>query len=143
MFMEIAHVVAKRATCFRLNVGALVVYNNRIIGMGYNGQEPGKPHCTKMCEPGECITTHAERNALRYAPATRGLVDLYCTDAPCAHCASFITENSNPPIARVFFDRPYRDDTGLKIMQESGIHVFRVLHAGIIDWKTQKQVADF
>lgn len=131
MFMEMAHTVSKRATCFRLNVGALLVVRNRIVGMGYNGQEPGEAHCASMCKPGECNTTHAEMNCLRHAAETKDLGDLYCTDSPCQACANAIMESGR--VARVFYDREYRDRSPVVDLHYRGVQVYRVLHAGIID----------
>lgn len=131
MFMEMAHVVAKRATCFRLNVGALLVVRNRIVGMGYNGQAPGEDHCKSMCAPGMCNTTHAEINCLIHAADTKNLGDLYCTDSPCAECAWRIVESGR--VDRVFYDRPYRDLSPTHLLSSQGVKVYRVLHAGIVD----------
>lgn len=46
MFMNIAFEVSKRSTCARVNVGALIVKNQRIISMGWNGSPAGKEHCS-------------------------------------------------------------------------------------------------
>lgn len=131
MFIEMAHSVSKRATCFRLNVGALLVVRNRIVGMGYNGQAPGEEHCKSMCAPGACNTTHAEDNCLRYALDTKDMGDLYCTDSPCMACAVKIMDSCR--INRVFYDRPYRDHLPLHFLEDHDIEVYRVLHAGIVD----------
>ena len=131
MFIEMAHTVSKRATCFRLNVGALLVVRNRIVGMGYNGQEPGEEHCKSMCEPGECNTTHAEINCLKHAHFTKEVGDLYCTDSPCQKCATYIVDSGL--VGRVFYDRPYRDHLPLHFLEDHQVEVYRVLHAGIVD----------
>jgi len=44
-FMEIAKVVAKRSTCLRNHVGAVIVRDKRILTTGYNGAPSGLPHC--------------------------------------------------------------------------------------------------
>ena len=131
MFMEMAHTVSKRATCFRLNVGALLVVRNRIVGMGYNGQAPGEEHCKSMCAPGACNTTHAEVNCLHHAADTKDLGALYCTDSPCETCAIKIIDSGR--VSHVYYDRPYRDLSPLDMLNSHGIHVYRVLHAGVID----------
>lgn len=131
MFMEMAHVVSKRATCFRLNVGALLVVRNRIVGMGYNGQAPGEEHCKSMCAPGACTTTHAEINCLTHAADTKAMGDLYCTDSPCQSCALRIVDSGR--VERVFYDRAYRDAMPLHFLEDHGIQVYRVLHAGIVN----------
>ena len=46
-FMRIAHEVAKRATCLRRSIGAVVVLDKRILATGYNGAPSGLPHCSE------------------------------------------------------------------------------------------------
>lgn len=46
MLMQMAEVVSLRGTCSRLQVGAVVSRDGRIIAMGYNGTPKGLPHCT-------------------------------------------------------------------------------------------------
>ena len=148
MFMDIAKVVAKRATCFRLNVGAVAVAENRIVSIGYNGSPPGEPHCTGHTCAGasQCNQTiHAEVNALNHVPAQfkDGDIDLdlYVTDSPCPYCANVIHEDGR--VRRVFFATPYRITLGLDVLVEAGIQVYRVLPAGyVINWKTQQLVSE-
>ena len=146
MFMEMAKVVAKRATCFRLNVGALVTHDNRVVSIGWNGSPPGEPHCTGHTCAGasQCRQTiHAEVNALRYIPSWDDdrVFDLYVTDSPCVDCANYILEHGY--VGRVFFATPYRIATGLDILVGEGIKVYRVLPAGyVIDWATQQLVPE-
>jgi len=47
-FIEIAKIVAKRGTCPRLQVGAVITVDNRIIATGYNGSPAGLPHCSEV-----------------------------------------------------------------------------------------------
>lgn len=147
MFMEIAQIVSKRATCMRLNVGAVLVQGRRIVSIGYNGVPSGAPHCSGNDCPGKhhCReTTHAEMNALLHLSpglATRNGViedlDLYVTDSPCADCFDKIVTGGL--VKRVFFGTPYRITDHLE--QESQIEVYRVLPAGyVMDWKTKELV---
>lgn len=85
--------VATRATCDRLKVGAVIVRDKTILSTGYNGSLPGAPHCDDeghdMVE-GHCVRTiHAERNAI-YAAARNGVSlegsTLYVTHFPCFDC---------------------------------------------------------
>ena len=39
--MQIARVVARRSTCLRRNVGAVIVNEKRILATGYNGAPAG------------------------------------------------------------------------------------------------------
>jgi deoxycytidylate deaminase len=44
-FMDIAELVAKRSTCRRRAVGAVIVKNKRMLSTGYNGAPSGLDHC--------------------------------------------------------------------------------------------------
>ena len=145
MFMEIAEVVAKRATCMRLNVGAVIVHDNSVVSMGYNGVGSGEPHCAGNRCPGRVggctLTIHAEDNALQRLPeGIEGDLDLYVTDSPCAHCFEKIVADHR--IRRVFFRTPYRITDHLE-NHLWDIGVYRVLPAGyVIDWDTKALVDD-
>lgn len=143
MFMRIAHTVAERATCQRLNVGAIIVRNNRIISMGYNGTPPGDEHCRGESCPGwigGCKQTiHAEDNALRYIPdsITSLNLEMYCTDSPCPECWNLIKRDGR--ITRVYFQTLYRihDHFGAMPVPE----IYRVLPSGtVIDWTLNRIV---
>lgn len=58
IFLSIAEVVAKRATCPRLHVGAVLVNErNQILATGYNGSPSGLAHCTDVgCLQSPCNT---------------------------------------------------------------------------------------
>ena len=67
LFINIAREMAKRSTCFRLNVGAVVTSENNLVSCGYNGAAPGEPHCQgndcPLSDEGGCISSlHAESN---------------------------------------------------------------------------------
>src|SRR3546814_16413793 len=68
MFRDMARAAARRSNCFRLNVGAIVTHQNSPVSVGWNGQQPGAPHCAgNDCPgivPGNCGTLHAEQNAI-------------------------------------------------------------------------------
>lgn len=140
MFMQMANVAAQRSTCFRLNVGAVVTVDNRIVSIGYNGSPPGEGHCRGNSCPGRdgCKETlHAEDNALRYVPQSVQLLekDLYVTDSPCLDCATKIIKSR---VKRLFFETPYRDTAPLQLLWVNGIKVYQVMPSGyVIDWKTR------
>lgn len=151
MFMEMARVASKRSTCFRLNVGALVVHENNPIAVGYNGQGPGAPHCLgNECPgivPGNCGTHHAEVNALNKAralmsPDITREVDLYCTDSPCSSCVEYILRESVLKVKRLFYETPYRDVSHLQRFH--GItEVYLITPAGYIVDHFNRRVIEF
>lgn len=98
MLFETAEVWSKGSTCLRAQVGAvLATQDGHVISTGYNGSEPGKPHCTDvgcLMVEGHCVRTiHAEQNALAQAAqrgtSTRGSV-LFCTHEPCFSCTMLL-----------------------------------------------------
>ena len=75
-FMGFALAAARRATCDRQHVGAVIVVDKQVVATGYNGSVRGMPHCHEVghdMESGHCVRTiHAEMNALAQA-ARRGV----------------------------------------------------------------------
>src|SRR5512145_403156 len=92
-FMEIARVVATRATCDRKHVGAVIVRDRTILSTGYNGSIRGMPHCDEaghLMENGHCVATvHAEANAIIQAAKffnDTATTEIYTTASPCWNC---------------------------------------------------------
>ncbi len=126
MLMEIARIVARRSTCNRAQVGAVVAQDGRIISTGYAGAPSGLPHCSpETCNTSApCTrTVHAEAGAISYA-ARSGIrlegATLYCTHCPCIDCAKLII---NTGIKRVIYDQAYRKTEGLELLRTVGIVV--------------------
>lgn len=113
-FMDIATVVATRATCDRLHVGAVIVRNRAILSTGYNGSIRGLGHCDEvghLMEGTHCVrTVHAEANAIaqaaRHGASVLGAT-IYVTAKPCFTCFKLI---ANAGIVEVVFGAVYRED---------------------------------
>ncbi|MCG0275757.1 MAG: dCMP deaminase family protein [Thermosediminibacteraceae bacterium] len=134
-FMEIARVVAKRSTCLRRSVGAVVVLEKRILTTGYNGAPTNLAHCQevgclreKMGIPaGErhelCRGLHAEQNAIIQA-AIWGIsikgATLYVTHQPCALCAKMLI---NAGVRKIVYEGEYPDDLAMEMLSEAGIEI--------------------
>jgi dCMP deaminase len=126
-FMEIARVVATRATCDRKHVGAVIVRDRTILSTGYNGSIRGLPHCDEvghMMENGHCVATiHAEANAILQA-AKNGVAiegaEVYITASPCWPCFKLI---ANTGIKRIVFGEFYRDERIFDIAARVGIEL--------------------
>ena len=88
-FMSIALLASQRSPCCRLHVGSVVVKNNRLISMGYNGYIPGAPHISRIEDDHEQSIIHSEVNALSDC-AKRGVSlefsKIYVTHYPCINC---------------------------------------------------------
>ncbi len=134
MFMDICDVISRRSTCGRQNVGAILVHENKIVSIGYNGPGSGEPHCKgpncELTPSGGCARSiHAESNALGYLKGSdkRGLT-LFTTLSPCIHCAGEIITSS--AVQAVYFKQEYRVRDGIDLLIAHGIPVYRITPAG-------------
>ena len=132
-FMEIAALVAKRSTCLRRAVGAVLVKDKRILATGYNGAPSGIKHCIEVgclreslqVASGErhelCRGLHGEENALlqaaRYGIKIEGAT-LYTTHVPCVMCTKMII---NCGVERIVASAPYPDDLAAELLGEADI----------------------
>ncbi len=133
--MDIASLVAKRSTCRRRAVGAVIVKNRRILSTGYNGAPSGIRHCIEVgCLREElkvpsgqchelCRGIHAEQNAIIQA-AFHGVSikdsTLFCTNLPCSICAKMII---NAGITRIYYHSGYADKMSEEMLKEANIQV--------------------
>jgi dCMP deaminase len=137
-FMSITNLVAKRSTCLRRHVGAVLVKDKRILATGYNGAPAGLSHCeTVGClranssiPSGErhelCRGLHAEQNVIIQAayhgiPIKESI--LYCTNKPCVICTKMII---NAGIRKVYFGEGYDDSLSDQMLAEAGLEVVRL-----------------
>jgi len=142
-FMDTAERFAELSSAVRLQVGAVVVKDNRIISIGYNGMPSG---WTNECEfeyvnPqtkfSELVTRkeviHAEANAIiklaRDGESGNGS-SLFCTHAPCIHCAKLI---HGAGIDKVYYRHSYRDEDGLSFLQKCKINIEKVDFNSIVN----------
>jgi dCMP deaminase len=133
--MKVAETYAQLSSAKRLQVGAVIVKDDTIIGIGYNGMPSG---WTNECEEVELLkdgewtlTTkeeviHAESNALcKVTKSTNSSqdADMFVTHAPCVHCAKLIHQSG---IRKVFYRNTYRDENGLKFLEKCGVKIEKV-----------------
>ena len=140
-----ARAAATRATCYRLNVGAILVEDRNVVGVGYNGSPAGAAHCTGVgCgyfTPEGCKVLHAEANAIeraQYAARSSDAVcELYVTHSPCGACVSAILSARRSLVRRlmvgeVYFETPYRDPTPIRRLIEGDVRVLQLLPSGLM-----------
>jgi dCMP deaminase len=137
-FMDITRLVAKRATCLRRQVGAVLVVDKRLLATGYNGAPSGLAHCLEVgclreknqIPSGErhelCRGLHAEQNVIIQA-AFHGIriqgATLYCTNLPCVICTKMII---NAGIKEIIYESGYADDLSREMLLEARIPVRQV-----------------
>ena len=138
-YMDVAARFAQLSSAKRLQVGAIVVKDDRIISIGYNGMPSGWDN---NCEEetvdnysGRVPTVelktrpevlHAESNAiakLARSPESGEGASIFVTHQPCMECAKLIYQSG---IREVYYSQPYRLDDGLKFLLRSGIKVEKV-----------------
>lgn len=125
-FMAIARLIATRSTCERLQAGAVLVKDKRIVSTGYNGSPPNLPHCDDaghLLEDGHCVRTiHAEHNALLQAAVIGGAstkdTTLYILYSPCIHCAKYIVAAG---VKRVVVGKIYRNQQVWEYLEKAGV----------------------
>ena len=135
-FLEVAKLVSKRATCFRRQVGAVLVKDKRILATGYNGAPSGLKDCLEIgycvrerlgIPSGErhelCRGLHAEQNVIIQAAlhgvGTKGSI-LYLTNQPCIICAKMLI---NAAIKEIVISGDYPDKLALELLKEAKIRV--------------------
>jgi len=143
--MEVAEVYSQLSSAKRLQVGCVIVKDDTIIGIGYNGMPSGWDNCcedmtilqdeispgvfnlskrTELKTKPEVI--HAEINAIsKVARSTNSseYADMFITHAPCIECAKAIFQSG---INRVFYRDTYRSEDGLHFLQKCNVEVIRV-----------------
>ena len=141
-FMEITELVAKRSTCTRRAVGAVLVKDKRLLSTGYNGAPTGIRHCAEtgclreqMNVPsGErhelCRGIHAEQNAIiqaaYYGISVKGST-LFCTNLPCSICAKMLI---NSGITTIYYKSGYADSLSMDMMKEAGLTLIKLEESG-------------
>ena len=161
--MATAKIFAELSHARRLHVGAIVVKDDRIISIGYNGMpagwdnncedvqwcsgggwispeeiETGWPHeGTYLDSDGNTMqgryrlktkpeVLHAEANAITKLAKSNDSgfgADIFITHAPCLECAKLIFQSG---VSRMWYGSEYRDDSGVRFLEQSGIQVTRV-----------------
>jgi dCMP deaminase len=134
-YMKTAETFADLSHARRLHVGAIVVKDDRIISIGYNGMPSGWDNdCEDVVQHSDDTVTlkskpevlHAETNAIaKLAKSTEsgdGAV-LFVTHSPCLDCAKLIFQSG---IRGVFYRNDYRSTDGITFLERSGVEVTQV-----------------
>lgn len=144
--LKVAEIYAELSYAKRLKVGSIIVKNDRIISIGYNGTPMGwDNNCEdEIALPQKEISSgvadlvyryelktkpeviHAEANAIaklaRSSESGEG-AEMFITHAPCMECAKLIYTSG---ITHVFYRNPYRDNSGLEFLQKCNVEVNQI-----------------
>lgn len=149
-FMGMACYVSSRSTCLKLQTGAVIVKNKKVISTGYNGSVQGAEHCDEYwhkqaTDNNKCIEDflqtdefltahhewakfnelHGEANALSQAECNIIDAQMYSVYSPCIECAKMIFSRG---ISTVFYLHEYqRDRTGIDFLEKHNVPCIRLL----------------
>ena len=147
--MKTAETFAELSHARRLHVGAIVVKDDRIISIGYNGMPAGwDNNCEDKIYANEWSidndiwayedingpynlktkpeVLHAETNAiskLAKSSESGAGATIFITHAPCLDCAKLIYQSG---INSVFYRDTYRSDDGIEFLEKSGVTVEKI-----------------
>jgi len=136
-YMDVAERFAQLSSAKRLQVGAIVVKDDRIISIGYNGMPSGWDNeCEEVVPPNEWVefeqlktkpeVLHAETNAIaKLAKSSEsGLgATMFVTHAPCIDCAKLVYQSG---IDTVYYKNDYRSTQGLDFLTKSNVNLVKV-----------------
>lgn len=135
-YMKTAHTFAELSHARRLHVGAIVVKEDRIISIGYNGMPAGwDNNCeyTPYDDNGDPMdlktkpeVLHAETNAISKLARSSESGDgatMFITHQPCLDCAKLIYQSG---IKRVYFGSQYRDQAGVDFLKQCNVIVEQI-----------------
>ncbi len=125
--MKAAYVYASLSYCKRRQVGCVIVKDNTIIAIGYNGTNPGEEN---ICEDENGLSkdnvVHAEDNCLRKlikSPNTAINSAVFVTTCPCLGCARRLVDAE---VNAVYYDEIYRNTEGLEYLKDHGIYTHQL-----------------
>ena len=134
--MKAAQVYAELSTAERLQVGCVIVKDNTIIGIGYNGMPSGWDNVCETVKFKDFTGTvlmkskpevlHAETNAIAKVSRSSNSTDnadLFVTHAPCLECAKLIYQSG---IKSVFYRDTYRSEDGIQFLQKCNVEVKQI-----------------
>ncbi len=141
IYMDLAINLSRKSHCVKIQVGAVIAKDTRIVSLGYNGPPAGTHNCDHEW-PGEgcprssrggcSLALHAEENAILYAAKNKTTLEeatLYVTLSPCLSCARIIYTTG---IKKVFYINSYaaykglQEDEGIDFLRKFGIEVYQV-----------------
>ena len=116
--LEVARIYGELSTATRLKVGCIIVKDDRIISIGYNGMPSGGSNICEEDGHTKPEVFHAETNAIsKLAKSTESGQDAYmfCTFAPCVDCAKLIIQSG---IKEFHFEHRYKNSFGLDLIEK-------------------------
>lgn len=124
--MQVAEVYAQLSSATRLKVGCVIVKDNRIISIGYNGMPSGWDNVCEHEGKTKPEVLHAESNAiakLARSPESGDGASIFITHSPCIDCAKLIYQSG---IQEVYYKNDYRSEQGVDFLKKCDIMVSKL-----------------
>lgn len=134
-YMKVAETFAELSSARRLHVGCIIVKDDRVVSIGYNGMPAGwDNNCEEVVQHSDDTVTlktkpevlHAETNAIaklaRSSESGLGS-SLFVTHAPCIDCAKLIYQSG---ISKVYYRNQYRNTDGIDFLKQCNVEIENV-----------------
>lgn len=126
-FLSTAFLISSRSPDLRLKVGCILVKNNHVISMGYNGFLPKLEHKSYIENNHEQATVHAEQNSIadcaKRGVATNGSI-AYITHYPCINCFKILASSG---IEKIYYKENYKNHNLVAILaEEANIKIIKL-----------------
>lgn len=128
IYMALAHALAERSTCQRLNVGTVITSTDyrKVLAVGYNGNATGLPNTCDRDEPGNCGCLHSEENAVINCDSPRSVEKhVFVTHLPCRACAKRLINLGG--VKKVYYANDYRSKESIALLESVGVIVEHIL----------------
>lgn len=123
-FMRVAQETASLSSAEKLKVGCVIVRDDRILSIGYNGTPTGWDNCCEEDGKTKPEVIHAESNALtklcQSNESSKGAV-AFVTHSPCVDCAKLLYQAG---ISEVIYREEYRSRSGIEFLHKAGVHTW-------------------
>ena len=110
--MDCAITFSGLSTAVKAQVGSIIVKDNRIISIGYNGMPSGWDNVCEESGKSKPEVLHAEANAItKVARSPESCLDaeIFCTHMPCIECAKLIYQSG---ISKLYYKHNYEAAKG-------------------------------
>ena len=127
IYMQLAHTLAERSTCVRMNVGTVITSTDyrKVLAVGYNGNAAGLPNTCDRSEPGNCGCLHSEENAVINCDSPRAMEKVvFVTHLPCTACAKRLINLGG--VKKVLYRSNYRSTDSIGLFNHVGIEVIHL-----------------
>ena len=134
--LEVARVYGQLSSATRLKVGCIIVKDDRIISIGYNGMPSGASNVCEQDGETKSEVIHAEANAilkLAKSPESSEGASMFTTYAPCIHCAKLILQSG---IKELYYEEEYKNEEGIELLKKYS-------HVKIYQYKIEQEFLQY